>query len=171
MVIANNNNTKYVPQRIMSREETLDFVTKVSRDEFKNLSDEYKNDRDFVTQVLEICPKQFQHISHELRNDADFALQFIKKHSGQFRYVSYDLKNDYSFVTQVMEIDPFQFTFVSDTLKGNRAIVDIKNRALIKIISSEILKIGCTFCCVFTIAIIFAIIIIGGAITIRFLTK
>jgi hypothetical protein len=171
MVVANNNNTKYVPQRIMSREKTLDFVTKIDPDEFKNLSDQYKNDRDFVTQVLEICPNLFQHISHELRNDTNFVMKYIKKYPDQFKYVSYELRNDHFFVAQIMEINPGQFHYISDALKNDRIIIDIKNKAIMKKTLTTILIHGRAFCHALIITIICGSIAISIGVTLAILTK
>ena len=107
---------------------------------FENISEELKNDREFMIKLLKdyIIPlpllvdyyNVFEHISEELLNDREFVLKVVQYSTtttmdiaGVLMFVSEELKNDREIVLTAVRDDGYALEYASEELKNDREIV------------------------------------------------
>lgn len=91
--------------------------------EFRNLSDEQKNNKDFILQAIEEELFILEQASDRLKNDKNFMLQAIKKDYLAIKYASEKLKNDKMFIVQAVEKDERCFYYASEDLRSDKEFV------------------------------------------------
>lgn len=69
-------------------------------------SDEIKNDREFLLEILTENVDSFKYTSPQLKSDKDFSMVVIQKNPESFVHVSSELKNDKDFVLAVLKKYP-----------------------------------------------------------------
>jgi len=70
---------------------------------FKLVSEDLRNDRNFVLEAIEIEPSVLKHISEEFRNDKEVVMKAMMRDGYYFRYASEELKHDKDFIMEAIQ--------------------------------------------------------------------
>jgi hypothetical protein len=98
---------------------------------FEHVSDNLKNDPDFVKNLIKLDPHTFKHASNELKSNKEFILDALKRGCNTWFishiliYISTDLFDDGDFMLSVDEIlkDGFVYDYLSKRLLCDREFI------------------------------------------------
>jgi hypothetical protein len=90
-----------------------------------------KNNKAFVMMIIKIFPEIFEFLSDNLKNDKDIIREVITKYVNNkqynyytiFRHISYELKNDKDFMLELMRLDIHIIDYVSYKIKNDPEII------------------------------------------------
>ncbi len=88
----------------------------------KKASDEIKNDKLFIIEILAKNPLALEFVSKELQNDKKVVLEAIKAHPDAFQFASEELKNDKEFVLEAIEISDRIIKYASFNLRNDKDV-------------------------------------------------
>ena len=86
-------------------------------------SEELKNDREVVLQVVKQDGGALRYASEELKNDREVVLAAVKQNGWALMYASEELKNDREVVLDVVKRAGYVLKYASEELKKDREVV------------------------------------------------
>jgi len=90
---------------------------------FPFLLEKFKNDREFVLEALKQRGGSFEHASDNLKKNRDFVIEVVKIQGHALKYASEEFKNDREVVIESVKESWPSFEYASDSLKKNRDFV------------------------------------------------
>ena len=105
-------------------------------DTLLHISDDLKNDKEFMIACVKENVKSLLHSSDNLKNDKEFILTCIKENGLALEYASDDLKNDIEIVLYAVLQDELALKFASIELKNKIKIIE----------KSSIPRLQCIYC-------------------------
>ena len=105
----------------------LDFIKKYvivcGTSGFGILSDDLRNNNDFMKEIIKYNVDALQYASEELKDDKNLVMESVKKNGRILQYVSSRLKNDKEVVIEAMKNYIGAFDFASDRLKKDEELL------------------------------------------------
>ena len=86
------------------------------------ISDEFKNDPNFILDTVDICPQALCRASDDLLSNKEFMMKAVKKRGSLYTYASDELKSDKDLLIEAMKIDPHMIKYANDDLKNKASI-------------------------------------------------
>ena len=124
---------------IFNQEDNKSNILKAVKNDIDTLlhiSDDLKNDKEFMIACVKENVKSLLHISDDLKNDKEFILTCIKENGLSLEYASDDLKNDIEIVLYAVLQDKLALKFASIELKNKIKIIE----------KSSIPRLQCIYC-------------------------
>jgi hypothetical protein len=101
---------------------------------FPFLLEKFKNDREFVLEAVKQKGELLKYVSEEFKNDREVVMEAVKQDGGSLKYASEEFKNDREVVMEAVKQKSWSFYDASNSLKKNRdfviEIVKIQGHAL-----------------------------------------
>ena len=108
---------------------------------FQNIKDEYKVDKEIITEAVKKDYGSLQYVPLEVRNDKEFMLSLLKIDSRVYTYIPDALKDDTDVALTMIDADPCSFENMSSKVRGNKEIALFalaKDGALLKCLPSAL---------------------------------
>jgi hypothetical protein len=113
---------------------------------FYYLSDNLKNDKDFLYQAIQINPKIFFYLSDELIFDEEFILKLIEKNEVIIELIPLGLRNNIKFVTKAIKANVDVVYYICDLINYNKySFIDVIEKSTNDIIEIDIDKLYHSF--------------------------
>lgn len=93
------------------------------RYEFKDLSEGFKNDKEFVIEAVKRDYNALSFVSEKFQDDKEIALAAVKKDCRALKDVSERLRDDTNFMLEACLSDRFAFSYASDRLTADKKFV------------------------------------------------
>ena len=112
-----------LPKFQNDKEIVLTAVENGNFNTFKYASDELKNDKDFVLQVLKISPYSFQYVSDKLKEDKAVIKQALTLEGRNLQFLPENLRDDTNLASMAVKQNVDAFQYASKRLRANKDFV------------------------------------------------
>ncbi len=111
---------EYVSDNLKNDKEFVLEAVKSNGYALEYASDNLKNDKDFVLEVVKQDVRALEYVPDNLKNDKEFVLEAVKSNGNALKYASDNLRNDKEFVLDAAKYHSVALQGASDNLKTDK---------------------------------------------------
>ena len=118
---------RYANKELRTDKDIAFLAVKDYPETFECLSDELKNDRNFIIELLklEFFGNIFKYLNSSFKNDEEIILLALKKDMDNFKFIDEGLKNNKDFIIKALKANGRIFQYLDNKYKSNKEALKI----------------------------------------------